>query len=171
MCDLVTALSVASSAAAFAGQSQAANEQNARNLQAQTDASVAAGWRYYDEGQRFAYNAKAIQQDGYDLSIKARENRASGIASAGTAGVSGLTLGSLVADTFQKEAENKNRLATKREDLGSAYTSTVKSIEAGAQSTINSLPYDPGPSVLGLAINVATPIAKSDWGQSTLKFN
>lgn len=170
MCDLVTALSVGSAVTGYVGQANAAEAENAANLQAQLDAGYAAGWKYADEGKRFTYNARELQQQGYDLAIKARENLGTGMASAGSAGVAGLTLGALVSNSEQKAAENTNRLATKREDLGNSYVSNVKSIEAGNMSVINSTPMNPGANPLNLAIGVATPIAKSDWGKENLKF-
>jgi hypothetical protein len=170
MCDLITAVAVASQAVGFAGQVSEANAENARSMAANRDAGLAAGWKYSDEGKRYAYDAKNLQQEGYDLTIKARENMGAGIASAGSSGVGGLTLGALVSDSKQKAAENLSRIATKKDDARDSYIANTKSIEAQNKSVINSNPMNPGPSLLNLAIGVAEPIAESDWAAKTLKF-
>lgn len=155
MCTL-PALMVAQAGAQYVAGVNEANATNANNLQQQMDSGLAAGWQYADENRRFAYNSKALQQEGYDLAIKSRENVATGITSAASSGVGGLTLGSLVADAKQKGAENQNRIQTKREDLRSSLASNIQSIYAQNKSVINATPMDSGPSALGLAIDMGT---------------
>jgi hypothetical protein len=169
MCDLMTAVGLASSVAGFAAESQATASYNANAKAMHRDASIAAGWKYLDESQRFAYDAKQAQQEGYDLAIQSRENIGSGISSAAASGVQGLSLGSLVSNNLQKTAENNARLDAKREDSVLAFNSNVKSYEAEARSAINSMPFRSGPSVLGLGIDLASTMVGSrsnpgPWG-------
>ena len=156
MCDLMTAVAVGSSVAGYAADSQATAAANANAAAMHRDASIAAGYKYMDEGRRLSYDAKQLQQEGYDLAIKARENTGAGIASAGASGIAGLSLGALVSNSLQKNAENMSRIDTKREDLGMGYESNVKSYEAEARSAINSTPFRAGPSLLNLGIDVAS---------------
>ena len=156
MCDLMTAVAVGSSVAGYAADSQATATANAQAAAMHRDASIAAGYKYMDEGRRLAYDAKALQQEGYDLAIKSRENIGAGIASAGSSGIAGLSLGALVSNSNQKNAENMSRIDTKREDMGMAYESNVKSYEAEARSAINANPFRAGPSLLNLGIDVAS---------------
>ena len=170
MCGLPAVIGMASSAASFIAEQQATAAYNANARAAHRDASIAAGYKYMDEGRRFAFDAKQLQQEGYDLAIESREAVGTGMASAGSAGVQGLTLGSLLSNTLQKSAENTSRLDTKREDLDLAYDSNVKSYEAEARSTINSMPLRAGPSILGLGINMASSFADKSNGGFNLKF-
>lgn len=156
MCGLPAVIGMASSVASFAAQSQATAAYNAQAAAAHRDASIAAGWKYVDESRKYAYDSKQLQQQGYDLAIDAREKVGAGQASAGTAGVQGISLGSLVASSLQKSAENSARLDTQKEDLTLAYDANVKSYEADARSTINSMPFRAGPSPIGLAIDLAS---------------
>lgn len=169
MCGLPAVIGMASSVANFAAQSQATAAYNAQAKAAHRDASIAAGYKYLDEGRRFAYDAKALQQQGYDLAIDAREKMGAGVASAGAAGVEGISLGSMVSATAQKAAEGASRLDTQREDLGLGYESNVKSYEAEARSTINSMPFRAGPSLLGLGIDMASSFV--DKGNGSINFD
>lgn len=171
MCDPITAMAIASAGAQQMAGVSAANATNAMNLQIQKDAGQAAGWQYADLGRKTSFEAKSLNQEGYDLTMKARENMGTGVASAGSSGVQGLTLGSLVSNSLQKTAENNNRIETKRGDALNSFVSNAASIAAGNRSVINSTPMDPGPSLLNLAINAGSAATGTDWGKENIKFN
>jgi hypothetical protein len=162
---LATGLSIAGTATQFAAGMQQAKTTNQQAQQANIDANVNAGWQGLREGQQYAYNVKSLNEQGYDETIKAKQNIGAGIASAGASGVGGLTLGALVSDAEQQGATSQNRINAKKEDLKTSYRSNIQGIDAAARSTINSNPYDPGPSVLGLAIKSAGTWAEYKAGK------
>jgi len=157
MCTLMAAVAAASSAVQFAGQVQATNAYNAQAAAAHRDARIAAVNKYGDIQRRYNYDAKANNQEGYKAAMKGRAETATGIASAGSAGIAGgsLTLDNLIAASQQTAAENEARVQTKRDDMRESFLGQGQSIRAEAQGRINSMPFKQGPNPLGLMINLA----------------
>ena len=158
MCDPVSAMMAAQSAVKFAGEASATKAYNTNAAAAHRDAGIAASNKYGDIQRRFNYDAKATNQEGYRAALKARSEAATGISSAGSAGIAGgsITLANLEAMSRQMAAENESRVRTKREDLQESFIGQGQSIEAEARGRIASLPFKAGPSPLNLAINMAS---------------
>lgn len=158
MCTLMAAVAAAGSAVQFMGQVQATNAYNAQAAAAHRDAGIAASNKYGDIQRRYEYDAKATNQEGYKAALKGRSEAATGIASAGSAGISGgsITLQNLEAMSRQMAAENEARVQTKREDLRESFIGQGQSIQSEAQGRINSMPFKAGPNPLGLAISLAS---------------
>lgn len=156
MCDPATAIGAASSIAGYAGQAQAANAANAASLANAQSASIAAGYKYADAGQKFIYDSKALQREANKAVLAGRAAVATGMASSGSTGVAGLSLGALVADTRRQAAENVYVTEEKRDDRYAGLITETKSYEAEAQGRINSMPMRSGPNPLGLAIELGT---------------
>lgn len=160
MCTIAAALQGASSVASYIGQAQAANAQNEAALANAQNASIAAGYKYADNHARYIYNSKDLQRQAYKATMEGRAHVGSGVASAGAAGVTGLSLNALIADQRRQTAENAYVASAKRDDLYQSVILDDKSIEAEAQGRIASMPMTSGPSPLGLAINVGTSLAQ-----------
>lgn len=158
MCDVASALMAASSAVSFAGQVSATNAYNAQASVAHRDAEIAATNKYNDLQRKYTYDTKGVNQEGYKAALKGRSEVASGIASAGAAGIApgSLTLDALINAANQTTAENENRIQAKRDDMQDALRGNMESVRAEAQQRINSTPYKEGPNPLGLAINLAS---------------
>jgi hypothetical protein len=154
----MAAIGAASAAVQFAGQAQATNAYNAQAAAAHRDARIAAVNKYGDIQRRYNYDAKANNQEGYKAAMKGRSEMATGIASAGSAGIAGgsITLDNLISMSRQTAAENEARVQTKRDDMRETFLGQGQSIQAEAQGRINSMPFKPGPNPLGLAINLAS---------------
>jgi hypothetical protein len=158
MCTLMAAIAAAGSAVQFMGQVQATNAHNAQAAAAHRDARIAAVNKYGDIQRRYNYDAKANNQEGYKAALKGRSEMATGIASAGSAGIAGgsITLDNLISMSRQMSAENEARVQTKRDDMRESFLGQGQSIQAEAQGRINSIPFKQGPNPLGLAINFAS---------------
>lgn len=117
-------------------QANAQNQAAASNAQS---ASLAAQRKYDDLQRRFVYNSRATQQEGYSAAMKARESAGTAVASAGSSGVGGVSIASVLANINQEGAENQARVRTKQDDLKASYTSQVDSVEAEARSRIASV--------------------------------
>jgi hypothetical protein len=154
----MAAVAAAGSIVQFAGQAQATNDYNAQAAAAHRDARIAAVNKYGDIQRRYNYDAKANNQEGYKAALKGRAEIATGMASAGSAGIAGgsITLENLESMSRQIAAENETRVQTKRDDLRESFLGQGQSIQAEASQRINSMPFKRGPSPLGLAINLAS---------------
>lgn len=155
-------LGIAGQVANFAAQSSAANAQNKAALANAQNASIAATHKYEAEGRRLRYNSMREQQEGYKAVMAGRQAQATGVASAGGAGIDlgSISVGALMANEANKTQQNLDVLNTKFEDNQQAYLSATKSYEAEAQGRINSMPMKPGPNPLALGINIASGVAK-----------
>jgi hypothetical protein len=151
------AIQAAGAVANFSAQQSATDAYNQQVLVNARDASLAAQFKYEDEGRRMIYDARKTQQEGYGAVMKGRQALGTAIASAGSAGfdASSLSVGSILANEAQKTAQNMSNLQTEFDDLKDSYRSRTRSYEAEAQGRINSMPMKAGPSPLGLAINIA----------------
>lgn len=158
MCTLMAGLTAASAVVQYAGQQQATDAYNAQAAAAHRDAGIAASNKYGDLQRKYNYDAKATNQEGYKAAMKARSEKGTLVASAGSAGINGgsATLENLIGMNNQIEAENENRVQAKREDAYMGFISSGKTIEAEAQQRINSMPFKEGPNPLGLAIGLAS---------------
>jgi hypothetical protein len=146
-----------SSIAQYAGQAQATDAYNANAAAAHRDAGYAASMKYGDLERKYAYDSKAVNQEGYRAALKQREEQATLTASAGSSGIAGgsLTLDNLIAQSRQIGAENQAKVANKRDDLTDSFVSQTHSAEAEAKQRISATPFKEGPNPLGLAINLA----------------
>lgn len=162
MCELMAAMAVASTALSAAGavtqyqgQQAATDAYNASAAQNAMSASVAATRKYNDENTRTYYDMLSINKEGYKAAMRGREALGTARASAGSAGVSGLSVDNIFAAVKQQAAENETNIQLKREDRMLARDARMDSFEAEAQGRVNSMPYKAGPDPLALGINIA----------------
>jgi hypothetical protein len=167
MCELMAAMTVASTALSAAGavaqhqgQQSATDAYNASAAQNANFASVAATRKYNDENTRTYYDMLSINKEGYKAALRGREASATARASSGSAGVAGLSVDNIYAAVKQQAAENETNVQLKREDRLAAADARMDSYEAEAQGRINSMPYKAGPDPLALGINLASEATK-----------
>lgn len=146
-----TPLSIMSGAVSALGAVAQANAQNAASAANAQSASLAAQSKYDDQQRRFVFNSRSLQQEGYKAEMEKREAAGTAVASAGSSGVGGISVGSILAAVNQQGAENQARVRTKQDDLQSSYTSDVKTIEAEARNRTASV-QPANPMNLGLNI-------------------
>jgi len=150
--------SAASAGLKFIGDSQATSAYNANALAAQNEARLATVRKYGDLQTKYNYDMRATNQEGYKVALKAREEGASGVSSAGSAGIAGgsLTLDNLIAQTRQQAAQNEANVQAKRDDMTESLRAGVASTEAEGKQRISQTPLKVEPSILGLGINMAS---------------
>lgn len=161
MCTMLAAagfaIQAAGAVANFASQQSAADAANQQAMVNARDATLAAQYKYEDEGRRMIYDARRTQQEGYKATMAGRQAKGTAIASAGASGfdMSSLSVGAILANESQKMEQNLDSVRTEFEDIDAGYRSRVRSYQAEAQGRINSMPMRAGPNPLGLAINIA----------------
>jgi hypothetical protein len=163
MCELMAAMTVASTALSAAGavaqhqgQQASTDAYNASAAQNAMFASTAATRKYNDENTRTYYDMLSINKEGYKAAMRGREAASTARASSGSAGVAGLSVDNIYAAVKQQAAENETNVQLKREDRLLAADARMDSYEAEAQGRINSMPYKAGPDPLALGINLAS---------------
>src|SRR5690606_33201573 len=91
-----------------------------------------------------------------DLSREARAARATTMAAAGEAGVSGLSVDALLADVYGKEATAKDRISQNSGFTTQNLTREMDGVKAKAQDRINSMPWATGPSPFAAALKIGS---------------
>ena len=157
MCDPVSALMAAQSVVKFGQEKSATDAYNSQAAAAHRDAQMAAGYKYKDSQNKYNFDAKGTNQEGYKAALKARAELGSLQASAGASGIAAgsLTLDNLESMSRQVAAENEARVDLKRDDAKESLVGQLTGIESEAKQRINSMPFKAGPSPLGLAIGLA----------------
>lgn len=150
-------LQAASSVVKFAGEQAATDAYNAQAAAAHRDASLAAQYKYEQEGLKYSYDARANNREAYRQTMKGREAIGTSQASAGSSGVDGgsISLTDIISKQKQDMAAAASDSRAKRADLKDSYTNNTRGYEAEAQGRINATPFKEGPSLLGLAIDIA----------------
>lgn len=163
MCDPVTlavasfAVSTAGSVAKYEGDVSATNAANAQAAAAHRNAGIAAEQQYEDAQRKFIYDSRANQQKGFEAAQAGRSAISQGIAAAGASGIDAgsISVGDILNEQRRQTAQNMQNVAFRQSDLTGAFVSDTKAIQQQAQGRIDSTPFQSGPSMLNLAIDVA----------------
>lgn len=149
------AVSIASGISQYQDQSAAADAQNKYNKQAANDAANNARLQYNDVQRRKVQEdiakGQQLQQSKMDLRKKQEEAKAY----ASDAGLSGLSIDSIMADMAGQSARNQDILNQQSGWNMQQLTSQMQGIQAGSQGTINSIAPVRIPGIGDLASNVA----------------
>lgn len=158
MCDPVSliaaTLGVAQTGMSYIGQQQAAKAQNEMVRQNQKAANANLVREYADVQTRQIQEEDAAAVQKQDISREARAARATTMAAAGEAGVSGLSIDALLADVYGKEATAKDRVSQNTGFTTQNLTREMDGLKAKAQDRINSMPWATGPSPLAAALKI-----------------
>jgi uncharacterized protein YlxW (UPF0749 family) len=158
MCDVMTGLAIASAAFGLVGQEQAASAQNKFNDQQRTNAITANNQQNAQISQKQLQDRDAATQKVMTNNIAAQKAMATASVSAGSAGISGLSVGSLLDDLGSSQGRYNNSVD---ENLRSSYmaddNSRVNSYNS-MKSTINSLKAPAMPNYLGTALQIGTAL-------------
>jgi hypothetical protein len=145
----------------YMGEQQAAAAQNAMVRQNQQAANANLVREYADVQTRQIQEEDAAATQKQDLSREARAARATTMAAAGEAGVSGLSVDALVADVYGKEATAKDRISQNTGFTTENLTREMDGLKAKAQDRINSIPWATGPSPFASALKIGGTALKS----------
>ncbi|WP_316172970.1 hypothetical protein [Bradyrhizobium sp. SZCCHNRI2049] len=167
------ALGVIGAIGQYAAQKQATDDYNAQAAAAHRDAQYAATLKYKDLDSKYIYDNKALQQQGYKSALNNRESIATGVASSGAMGIDpgSITIGNLVAQNKQQEAQNESNLQDKMDDARAQRDGQMQSVQAEAQQRINSVPFKREPSPLGAILGIGTSLVKGMGGGGMSGFN
>jgi hypothetical protein len=158
MCEPVTMMAAALGALQtgmeFIGAQQQAKQQNAMVRQNQRAANENLVREYADVQTRQIQEEDAAAAQKQDLSREARAARATTMAAAGEAGVSGLSVDALLADVYGKEATAKDRISQNTGFTTANLTREMDGLKAKAKDRINSMPWASGPSPFAAALKI-----------------
>lgn len=158
MCEPLTimtaALSAASTVTGFIGAQQQAKAQNQMVRENQKAANANLVREYADVQTRQIQEEDAAAVQKQDLSREARAARATTMAAAGEAGVSGLSVDALLADVYGKEATAKDRILQNTGFTTHNLTREMDGLKAKAKDRINSMPWATGPRPFAAALKI-----------------
>lgn len=158
MCDpmalIGTALSVAQTAFEFSAAQEQADQQNEMVRVNQRNANNALVKEYQATQTRQIQEEDAAAVQKQDVAREARAARATTMAAAGEAGVSGLSVDALLADIYGKEATTKDRVTQNTGFTVQNLTSEMDGFKAKAQDRINSMPWANQPSPFAAALKI-----------------
>lgn len=167
MCDLVTALTIASAASGVIGQQQAQSAQETANQ------------RQYDNQMR-AYNANvnqtnlmaeqersAAMQKLEENNSRARSAMATGTVSAGESGVTGLSVDALLGDLSGKQNRYNTSVMTNLDRANSAIQNQRDNVYADAASAINGLKTPQAPDYFGAGLKIYSAGKDAKWWGKT----
>lgn len=106
MCEPTTLLAVASTAAGIYGQNQQAGHQNRLAIQSNENANATYIEDTKRQGLIDIQNDEAHSQEAQKLQREGAQARGTAVVAAGEAGVSGLSVESLLGDYYRQEARN-----------------------------------------------------------------
>jgi hypothetical protein len=155
------AIGGAQTVTSYIGEKQAAATQNALAQQNQQAANASLVREYADVQTRQIQEKDAAAVQKQDVAREARAARATTMAAAGEAGVSGLSVDALLADVYGKEATSKDRISQNSGFTTDNLTREMDGLKAKAQDRINSMPWSSGPSPFASALKIGGTALKS----------
>lgn len=158
MCEIMTALAIASSVTEFAGMSADASSEN--EARAANRASAISDYnRQIEEGQRnYIAESRATQQKAFDEEVKARDALARAKAEAATQGAAGVSVNAVLNEIIGIGGRTQNRLDDEQKINSINFQNRMDSAHAETKSRLNANRSVSGPSLLGLAINIGSDV-------------
>lgn len=153
MCDPITltALTIASTAATAFGQVQQHSAAKAASKANAKSALNSARIGYEQTSLRRQQENEKASQASFNTAIDAAKARGTVETSAGEAGVSGVSVNSLLADAYGRQGRYNANLQTDYSNVSSQLDLEARGIQAQAESRIASMP---APSFADLAIGI-----------------
>ena len=151
MCDIVTALSVASAASTFMGGQSAASAQSDA-----AQANLEAQYAQTKEKQKQINEQSALE--GSERQKQGLIDRAESMAIAGESGALGFSSDRLMADSFMQEGTDLMSIEQNRANQMKQANINNQSYRASAQSSANSA-YANAPSLVGTGLQIGGDIA------------
>ncbi len=160
MCDPLTmaissfAIGAAQTISEYSAAQEQADQQNEMVRVNQRNANNALVKEYQATQTRQIQEEDAAAIQKQDVARQARAARATTMAAAGEAGVSGLSVDALLADIYGKEATTKDRVTQNTGFTVQNLTSEMDGFKAKAQDRINSMPWANQPSPFAAALKI-----------------
>lgn len=148
-------IGAASAVSGYQGAKQEAAQQNALFNKNTTAAQIATGQQYTQTQLRQIQDEEAAGADKMEMAREGRAARATATVAAGEAGVSGLSVNSILQEFYGREGQY-NATTDKNTKWSRAQTDmTLKGIQAGGQDRINSVQRANKPSFFDAALRIA----------------
>ena len=154
MCDIPTALLVASTVSGIYGQQQQAKAQNAYNEQQAKNALEAYKANIDQTNLMQSQEHAAATQKINENNRAAEAAKAKALVSAGESGISGLSVDALLADLSGGQARYNDSANQNYENASMAIDNQRKNAQINATSQINKLETPKSPDYLGAALKI-----------------
>ena len=148
-------IGAAQQAFSYAGDVQAANEQNRLYAENAARATRNAHDQQFQTQQRMMQEQVAAGNEKIDIERDARAAKAKATAAAGESGVSGLSVDALMAEFDGRAAEGKDRIDQNIEWTLTQLNNEMKGIRANAEDRINSVKRASKPSFFDAGLRIA----------------
>jgi len=159
MCTLVAlaglAISAASSAVGYAGQAQAAKDQNELYRQNALNANQSAQNQYVQLQQRQIQTEQSATAEKMEVARDARASQATARVAAGEGNVSGLSVAGLLQEFAGRQGTYNASVDQNLRWSGAQTQLEMKGVKFGAQDRINSVPRARKPSFFDAALRIA----------------
>lgn len=159
MCDPLSMLGFAVGAAqqafSYAGNVQAANEQNRMYAENAKRANQNARDQMFQTQQRMLQEQEAAANEKIDVEREAREAKATAFTAAGESGVSGLSVDALMAEFDGRAVEHSDRVDQNTEWTLTQLNNEMKGIRFNAEDRINSVQRAAKPSFFDAGLRIA----------------
>lgn len=152
-------LGVMSSVAQFAGQSAAARAENQARAANRTAAVVDYNNQITNESHNFSQETATTNSEGFDATLAARAAIAKANAEAASLGAAGISVDAVLNELEGQAGRNERRIQDKHDANALDFTNKVTSHHATAANRVRANQPVPGPSPLGLMINIAGAFA------------
>lgn len=159
MCGLAPMLGVLSGVAQFAGQSAAAKAENTARAQNRTAAVVDYNNQITNESHNLTQANKTTNAEGFDATVAARAAISKANAEAASLGAGGVSVDAVLNELEGQAGRNERRIQDKHEANALDFTNNVTTHHATAANRVRANQPVPGPSPLGLMINIAGAFA------------
>lgn len=162
MCDPLTLavgsfmVSAASSVASYGAASAEAEAQNQRFEQNKINADRAATYEYQQNALRKSQEQEATGEKRFDNMLESQRRAATAVAAADSAGVTGLSVDSLIRDIYGAGDRAGDRISANGDMTLAQLNAQDRSIAARREDRINSMPKGVKPSGLALGLNIAS---------------
>ena len=160
MCEPTTlmALSIASSVATVYGQQQAASAQSAANQRQYENALQARAANINQTNLMQQQEREGSMQKLEENNLRARAAQARATVSAGEAGISGLSVDSLLADIGTSQNRFNSSVSTNFDRSTQAIALQRDNASINAASQINQLKTPAAPDYIGAALRIGTAV-------------
>lgn len=168
MCDVMTALSIASSVAGVVAQQQQADYQERVNRQQYDNIMQARAANINQTNLEHMQEREAASQKIEQNNLQARAAEAKAVTSSGEAGVGGISVGALLDDLSMKRGRYTSAVVTNYQNAEMALNNQRENIQANASSAINGLKTPAAPDYLGAGLRVGNRLEDKgylkEWG-------
>lgn len=170
MCDVITALTVASTVASVTAQQQQADYQEQVNRRQYDNIMQARAANINQTNLAHMQEREAASQKIEQNNLNARAAEAKAVTAAGESGVGGISVGALLDDLSMRQGRYTSSVVTNYQNAEGALNNQRENIQANAASAINGLKTPAAPDYLGAGLRVANRLEDKgylkQWGVS-----